>query len=177
MIANGTVDVIQEAPSRVVEVGDCIVAAGSNLATFALGSCIAVTIVDTEVFVAGLLHFKLPDSASDPARAIANPFLFGDTGIRMLLRLAFKLGVQKRRMRVCLAGGAQTIGDTGLQIGKQNYLAARKTLWKEGIMVFKEAIGGDASRSISVTPSGLVVVRASGASEPLHLTTPPGGRL
>ena len=53
----------------VVGVGDCKVSADpqSELVTYALGSCIAVSIWDPVSKVGGLLHFMLPDSAVDRA--------------------------------------------------------------------------------------------------------------
>jgi chemotaxis protein CheD len=38
--------------------------------------------------------------------------------------------------------------DGYFDIGKRNYQALRKILWKAGIMVHAEAIGGETSRSI-----------------------------
>ncbi len=49
--------------------------------TYALGSCIAVAMHDPVAKVAGLLHYMLPESAIDAAKAQQNPFMFADTGI------------------------------------------------------------------------------------------------
>ena len=59
------------AASLVVGVGDCRVSndAESLLVTYALGSCIAVTVHDPVAAVGGLLHFMLPESSLDEAYA------------------------------------------------------------------------------------------------------------
>jgi chemotaxis protein CheD len=57
-------------------------------------------------------------------------------------------------------------------IGKRNYLALRKILWKVGIIVQREAIGGDLSRTVMLDcSSGAVSLRVPG--EPESLLLPP----
>jgi len=59
----------------IVGVGDCRVSNDpeSMLVTYALGSCIAVMIHDSIAGVGGLLHFMLPESSLDRAKAEKNP--------------------------------------------------------------------------------------------------------
>jgi chemotaxis protein CheD len=134
-----------------VGVGDCKVsnAAGSTLATYALGSCIAVAIHDPVAAVGGLLHFMLPESSLNPGKASQNPFLFADTGIPLLFHAAYGLGAEKCRLVVRAAGGAQVMNDNGVfNIGKRNHLALRKILWKAGVMIHAEETGGTESRTV-----------------------------
>ena len=117
----------------VVGVADCRVARGPHpgLVTYALGSCIAVVVFDPGAQVGGLLHFMLPESSLDQAKAAANPFLFADTGVPILFQEVCRLGAQKQKLRVCIAGGAQIMVESSMfHIGKKNYLALRKILWK-----------------------------------------------
>ena len=146
-----------------VGVGDCKVGKSIRLVTYALGSCIAVAIVDPESDVGALLHLKLPDSTAHQQLALSNQFYFANLGIPAMVKAATELGLQKKRARVCLIGGAQMID--GLQIGKQNHLAAKKALWKEGMMVNKEVVGGDKSRSVWLSSRGSLTVRVSGGEE------------
>lgn len=134
-----------------VGVGDCRVsnAAESVLATYALGSCIAVAIHDPVATVGGLLHFMLPESSLNPDKASQNPFMFADTGIPLLFHAAYGLGAEKRRLVVRAAGGAQVMDENGVfNIGKRNHLALRKILWKAGVMIHGEEIGGTTSRTV-----------------------------
>jgi len=119
------------------------------LVTYALGSCVAVAIHDPVARVGGLLHFMLPESSLDLAKAEKQPCMFADTGIPLLFRTAYGLGAEKKRLIVRLAGAAQVLNDAGVfNIGKRNYLAARKILWKAGVLVHGEAIGGVTSRTV-----------------------------
>jgi chemotaxis protein CheD len=135
----------------VVGVADCQISSDreGTLVTYALGSCIAVAIHDATVGVAGLLHFMLPESSIDKAKAHSNPYMFADTGIPLLFRGAYEQGAEKRRLTVRLAGGAQVMDDHGVfNIGKRNYLAVRRILWKAGVLVHGEAVGGGNSRTV-----------------------------
>src|SRR5689334_218216 len=137
--------------SVVVGVADCQISGDRDgaLITYALGSCIAVAIHDATAGVGGLLHFMLPESSIDKAKAQSNPYMFADTGIPMLFRSAYEHGAEKRRITVRLAGGAQVMDDSGVfNIGKRNYLAVKKILWKAGVLIHGEAIGGETSRTV-----------------------------
>jgi len=156
-------------PQLIVGVGDCRVTgdADSVLVTYALGSCIALMIHDPVAKVGGLLHFMLPESSLDLAKARQNPFLFADSGIPLLFASAYGLGAEKRRMVVSAAGGAKMLDQDGaFAIGKRNYLAMRKILWKAGVMVHAEDVGGYASRTVRLeVATGKVSLRCSGERE------------
>jgi chemotaxis protein CheD len=150
----------------VVGVSDCKISSDpdSVLTTYALGSCIAVAVHDPVSNVAGLLHFMLPEASLDRDKAAANPFMFADTGISKLLATVCERGGSKKRLVVRIAGGAQILDSHDLfQIGRRNTLAARKLLWKEGILVAGEAVGGESSRTLRLeVKSGKTWVRESG---------------
>lgn len=155
--------------SLVVGVADCQISNDSDgmLVTYALGSCIAIAIHDAAAGVAGLLHFMLPESAIDPVKAQNNPYMFADTGVPKLFQGAYKYGADKRRLTVRLAGGAQVMDDKGIfNIGKRNYVAVRKILWKAGVMVHGESVGGETSRTVRLeVGSGRFWLRAAGQPE------------
>ena len=125
----------------------------SVIVTHALGSCVAVCLWDPEAKVAGLIHVLLPDSRINPERAQGQPAAFADTGIPLLFRTAYDYGVQKKRCQVRLVGGADVtkIGAGGdATVGKRNILAARSLLWKNGVMVQREAVGGTEARTVTL---------------------------
>jgi chemotaxis protein CheD len=131
--------------------GDCAVGnvPGQVLVTFALGSCIGLAAYDPGVGVGGLLHYMLPDSTIDPARASANPCMFADTGIPLLLDRLYQRGASKRRLILHAVGAARMLDPQGVfEIGKRNHLAARKILWKLGVLLHGEAVGGEESRTL-----------------------------
>ncbi|HEY4045346.1 MAG TPA: chemotaxis protein CheD [Acidobacteriaceae bacterium] len=153
----------------VVGVGDCRVSRDpdSYLITYALGSCIAVSIYDPTRNVGGLLHYMLPESRIDARRAEARPFMFADTGIPLLFQQAYQLGAEKSRLRVVVAGGAQVMDtDEVFNIGTRNHLAMRKILRKAGVPVEAEVVGGTDSRTLRLEIStGRLLVRTAGSVE------------
>jgi chemotaxis protein CheD len=155
--------------SLVVGISDCKVTrdADSVLVTYALGSCIAVAMHDPVSKVSGLLHYMLPESAIDSKKAAQNPFMFADTGIPRMMDALKAAGGDGKRMIVRLAGGAQVLDSQGVfQIGKRNYLAARRILWKAGMLIAGEAVGGDVSRTTRLEVStGRQWVREAGGVE------------
>jgi len=152
-----------------VGVADCQVSGNRDnvLTTYALGSCIAIAIHDPVAGIGGLLHFMLPESAIDRNKAETNPYMFADTGIPLLFRRSFECGANRRRLVVQLAGGAQIMDDEGIfNIGKRNYLAAKKLLWKNGFMIQAEAVGGAVSRTVRLeVGSGKFWLREAGGGE------------
>ncbi len=135
----------------VVGIADCRVAnvPGQVLATYALGSCIGLAVHDPAAGVGGLLHFMLPDSSIGSQRGRDNPFMFADTGIPRLLESVYGMGGQKRRLVAQAVGGAQLMDPQNLfEIGKRNYQALRRILWKAGILLQSEEIGGALSRTV-----------------------------
>jgi chemotaxis protein CheD len=155
--------------SLIVGISDCKVTrdAESVLVTYALGSCIAVAMHDPVTKVSGLLHYMLPESSIDTNKAEQNPWMFADTGIPRLLDAVRAAGADGKRMVVRLAGGAQVLDGQGVfQIGKRNYLAARRILWKAGVFIAAEAVGGEVSRTTRLeVGSGRLWVREGGGIE------------
>ncbi len=153
----------------VVGMADCQVSKSPDqvLITYALGSCIAVAIHDPVAGVGGMLHYMLPESAISPVKAGENPYMFADTGIPLLFRRAYTCGAEKRRLVVRVAGGAQVMDREGVfNIGKRNYLALRKILWKAGVLVQGEDVGGNMSRTVRLeVGSGRFWLRGSGTAE------------
>lgn len=151
---------------------DCRVSADprSALVTYALGSCLGVTVYDPAARIGGLLHSMLPDSSLDAAGSEWNPFKFADTGIPRLLEDISELGASKRRLVVCVAGAAQILDDQRLfEIGRRNYLAARRLLRKHGLLLASEAVGGAGFRTIWLeVASGQVVVQEAGRHRELN---------
>lgn len=135
----------------VVGIGECRIASPPALtvATYALGSCVAVVAWDRKLKTGGLLHAMLPDSSIDPVKAKANPGIFVDTGVPTLLRDLLELGCTKKQLRWCLAGGANMMaGSSHFEIGKRNYLALKKIFWRLGMFIDQEDMGGTESRSV-----------------------------
>lgn len=138
-----------------------------GLITYSLGSCIGVVIFDPAARVGGLLHYMLPESQIDPVKAQKNPFMFADTGIPLLFKEAYRYGATKNRLIVKIAGGSQILDDSGFfNIGKRNYMALRKILWRNNVLIKAEDVGGQVSRTVRLDlETGKVWLKYSGEGE------------
>jgi chemotaxis protein CheD len=136
---------------HIVGVSDMKLSSDSNdtIVTYALGSCIGVSIYDPVAKVGGILHYMLPQSKIDKEKSEANPFMFGDTGIPRLFKDAYEMGAVKKRLRIVIAGGASVLGiQNRFQTGKKNITIARKLFWKNGILIDAEHVGDDLTRTL-----------------------------
>jgi chemotaxis protein CheD len=125
---------------------------GEVLITYALGSCLGVTVWDPVEHVGGLLHVMLPDSNTSPEKAASNPDMFIDTGVPRLFREAYALRAVKQRLVVCVAGGAAlgAMQDSSFNIGQRNITMLRKILWKNGILIKAQQVGGNIPRTMAL---------------------------
>lgn len=141
----------------------------SALVTYALGSCIGVTIYDPVAKVGGMLHFMLPESKVNIEKARANPAMFADTGVPYLFKQAYELGAKKSRLIVCAAGGAEVLADDGhFKVGKRNRTMLRKLFWKNNILLSADDTGGSVSRTLMMTLSdGDIIIRTKGKEKQL----------
>ena len=121
----------------------------SVLVTYSLGSCIGIAVFDPVVKAGGLLHYMLPESSLDAAKAAANPFMFADTGIPRLFKAVYGLGGIKSRMRVIMVGGSQVLDQKGFfNIGRRNEMAARKIFHRNNVVIDFAETGGNGNRTI-----------------------------
>ncbi len=153
----------------VVVIGDVCISSdpADVITTYALGSCLGITVYDPVAKVGGLLHVQLPVSSLNPAKAATQPATFVDTGVPLLFKSSYAAGAQKSRLIVKVAGGAWAGGaesEDRFQIGKRNLLALRQLLWKNGVMIEAQDVGGvNTARTMSLDiGSGAVSIRSGG---------------
>ncbi len=150
----------------VVGVGDLKLCgdSGQRIVTFALGSCIGVTVYDPTRRVGGLLHAMLP-RAEAALHEKANPAMFVDLGIPDLFRGCYELGATKEDLIVCVAGGAsrmQTSGGDMFKIGERNVEMARELLAVNNVIVHAWDVGGTGARTLTLDlADGAVRVRTA----------------
>ena len=132
--------------------------------TYALGSCIGITVYDPVAKVGGLLHYMLPDSMLDEQKAREKPAMFADTGIPLLFKSCYAMGAEKKRMIVNAVGGASILDDANFfRIGQKNIMAMRKIFWKNNVMIKAEDTGSNYNRTVRLEMRmGKVFVRSSG---------------
>jgi len=142
-----------------------------TIVTYALGSCLGVTVYDPEAQVGGMAHIMLPLSTGDPTKAAQKPLMFVDTAVPRLFIACYKAGARKQRAIVRVAGGAAPLSigrDDYFEIGKRNFIVLRKLLWKNGVLLKAHDVGGNQSRTMSLNLStGEVILKTNGVSKTL----------
>ncbi len=151
--------------SVVVQIADMKMARQSGtLITYALGSCVGITLYDPKIKLGAMLHVILPLSQKPVEE---HPHKFADTGIKSMLRKMAIMGGNKRNYVCKIAGGAkmfQTFDTSTLgNIGQRNIDAVKQVLRAEGISVSGTDVGGSMARTMSLDlDSGVVNIRCMG---------------
>ncbi len=146
-------------------------AQGGIIKTMALGSCVAVIMLDPETKTVGMVHIALPDSSLNKEKREQRPGYFADTGIPALFKNMKDVGAGKdiRKYYVKIIGGANVLKASSVsvfEIGKRNILAVKKILWKNGTGVVAEDTGGNISRTVSVyVKTGAVGIHCPGKGD------------
>jgi len=119
--------------------------------TYALASCVGVTLYCPRNGVAAMLHTVLPDHHLVNS-SITNPSYFVSTGVPLLLnRLEKEFGCKKRDLIIRLYGGANSINQSDLfHIGKKNLNAITHLLTDLNLKYTFSDVGGNESRTIEI---------------------------
>ena len=136
------------------------------LITYALGSCLGVTVYDFRKKRGGLLHCMMPDSSIDKEKSTGNPFLYVDTGMKVMLDDFYRNGSRKHDLVIRVAGGSSSKVNEDqdfFQIGRRNFISLRKYLWDEGLLLKSYDVGGYSSRTVTLeVENGKMVIKSHG---------------
>ncbi len=129
------------------------------LASFGLGSCVAVAVYDPKKKIGGLAHVMLPESRGKDNPKV--PGKFADTAIPDLVDRLERIGARPKCLRCKIVGGAQMFEipgsrnrDAGLacgpaaHIGARNVDAVKIALEKLKIPIVGEETGGNHGRTV-----------------------------
>ncbi|RLG75614.1 MAG: chemotaxis protein CheD [Thermoprotei archaeon] len=117
----------------------------TKIATWALGSCVAIIFYDPYTSTGTLAHSLLPR----PLRGVDLPTKYVSTAIPYLLRKFKALGIPPRRLQSALIGGANILQlDNGPNIGRSNVDKARLLLKKLSIPIVAIDVGGTSGRNV-----------------------------
>jgi chemotaxis protein CheD len=138
------------------------------LITYALGSCIALVAWDPVRRLGGMIHYMLPSASVSATKAEEKPAMFADTGIPLLLERMGAIGC-RRTLVLKAAGGAARWNDGGtFDIGRRNFVALRKLLWQQGLLLTAQDVGGTCTRTVRLElDTGRTVVRTDGVEHEL----------
>lgn len=122
-----------------------------RIITFALSSCIAVSVYSPDKKAAGMIHSALP-TPINKSDCLVRPCYFVTTGIPIMLHAIQKqFSCSLYELEVGLYGGADSINqDDIFQIGKRNIGAAIRTLESLHLEIDFMEVGGTLSRTLEM---------------------------
>ena len=113
------------------------------LKTFALGSCVALTVYCPEKKVLGMVHIALPDSKIDVEAGRNKPGHFADTAVPLLLDIfSSQYGCDKYGLVFNMYGGSNSKQTNDIfQIGKRNINQVISILNKNDVSLTESETG------------------------------------
>lgn len=164
--AEPTVEAYITVPIASLQVSD---EPGAVLVTYALGSCVGVTVYEPTLHVGALLHVMLPSSHVHTEAAARRPAMYVDTGIATMLEKLTAFGCEPQNLVVKIAGGGQLLSTSQqLALGARNVEAVRAAFEAQGLTIRAEDVGGTRSRNLLLhVGSGRVVVTLRGKEQAL----------
>jgi len=122
------------------------------LVTYALGSCVGITLYDATAHVGGLSHIMLPSSSLKTNGIIDDRMKYADTAIPDLIDELERLGARRSALRAKIVGGANMFNTKGTSfvdtIGDRNIEAVRHVLAQLGIPLVAEDVGANYGRTV-----------------------------
>ncbi len=137
-----------------------------TLITYALGSCIGISLYDPQIKLAALIHIMLPEAAGQAG----NVFKFADTGIQETLRKMAVFGGVKSRYICKIAGGAKMFENLSRSnlgnIGERNVHSVEAAMQAEKIRIVRKDVGANYARTMLLDAAdGKVRIRTAGRPE------------
>lgn len=147
---------------HVVGIGQYVISDNKEdfISTYALGSCVAVTVYCPSRSVAGMIHIALPNKLISGDR-LYSPYYYADTGLPIFIReIIHRYGCDKRELTVGLYGGAKSLKKDIFDIGPKNAETIKEILRSYNMYPAIDATGGNISRTIymSVLTGGVDTV-------------------
>lgn len=132
------------------------------LKTYALASCVGVTMYHRKTLASGMVHIALPNHNINTGE-ISKPCYYATLGIPYLLQVMEKeFNCNRNELVIELYGGADSIcSHDCFLIGKRNLAAISEILSQNGLKFTYKDVGGTMSRTIEMkVATGIVTVHA-----------------
>ncbi len=119
--------------------------------TYALASCVAVTVYSPLRKAAGMIHVVLP-SPLETMSSANRPAYFAVTGVPLLINtVCQKYGCSRRELDVQMFGGADSaLNQDIFRIGRKNINAVKDTLRSMGLTIKRADLRGHESRTLEM---------------------------
>lgn len=125
---------------------------GETIVTYALSSCVAMTVYSPDKYVAAMVHIYLPEYSIRPGLKITNPWAYADTAVPMLIqKVCDNHKCNKHELEIKIYGGAESRNKSDIfKIGRRNIEAVNKALNLLNLSIFYSDTGGSSSRTITL---------------------------
>lgn len=138
---------------RIIGIGEYVISDDTNdvLKTFALSSCVALTVYSPIRQILGMAHIALPCSEIMQNRVIASPAYYADTAVPLMInKMCTGYGCIKEELELRLFGGAASLRrDDVFNIGIHNIEMVKSVLGSMNLEICYYDSGGKISRSIA----------------------------
>jgi len=142
--------------NNVIGIGEYFVSnkEGDVITTYALASCVAVTLYCPVKKASGMIHIALPEPAQDNIN-VKRLGYYATTGLPSLFEtMKNAFGCKKNELAIQLYGGANSIrSDDVFRIGQKNIEAIKSILVSYGLGYNLKEVGGYVSRTIEMEVS------------------------
>ncbi len=142
-----------------IKPGQAYVTQGDDIIVTALGSCIAVCVMDKEKGIAGMNHFMVPAILSDDLSENSKAMRYGCHAMELLMNRVMAFEGNRRALEIKLFGGAEVV-ERLAKISRVNIDFIRQYVKQDGLNVISEDLGGVHPRKLIFEPAtGLVHVK------------------
>jgi chemotaxis protein CheD len=139
--------------NHIIGIGDYAITshAEDTLETYALASCVGVTVYSPAKKVAGMMHIALPNDFGIK-EDILRPGYYATVGIPFLIKeMQYKYGCFKNELDIQIFGGALSIRENDFfNIGAKNLEMIKKIFLYTGVNYKLTDVGGYMSRTIKM---------------------------
>lgn len=137
---------------RVIGIGEYTISDNPDdiIKTYALSSCVALTVYSPVKRILGMVHIALPNSETAQNSIVSSPAYYADAAVPLLInKISFGYGCPGNELEIRLFGGAESMRkDDVFNIGKRNLEAIETKLRQLSLRACYRDIGGFVSRSV-----------------------------
>jgi chemotaxis protein CheD len=141
---------------KIVGIGDYAISDKEDdiIKTYALGSCVAVTVFSPSRKIAGMVHIALPCSVL-PEEGRTKPCYYAESAVPFLIsKICREYDCLKTDLSINIIGGAISLRDDDMfRIGQRNVEVVRPKLRELGLPYDDSETGGTYSRTLSIEVS------------------------
>lgn len=142
---------------KIIGIGEYALSSNKDdvLKTFALASCVGITIYCSERRAAGMVHIALPAPNNlSNHDSIIRPYYYANTAVPLLIdRMCSKYGCSKNALKIRIFGGADSLRKDIFHVGKKNLEITKKILTDMGLWYDSSQTGGKCSRTLELDVS------------------------